>query len=434
LRKLYKIFWVALLILMVAAAPVLGAKITKFNGVAADASDQVSHLVIAKGQEGNVTVQFDNEYTLDSTNTTLVIDFAVNITGYTYSASGDTANLSVTRNPLNLTFEYSGNSNVTISTVNLTFKFDSGLSTAEGIDSATVMTSVDTLAYVSNYTDTYTPDNTTEKITYIVYDPAKVYAYSGTVKSADGNFSATIGTDIEINLTKAATNKVVFEFNTYRSTYDESLVPVSKAYFSVFLNDTYFTNVVPIAVANVTDIGLKEFDGYTEAIFMDTKPAANDTFQVLAYAWDTNGTIEDGFKFKYTIDPIGGLSAEAIETKSVSVIVPAALIAPPIAMYWWQYEIYGISVLGWIGIIVTLAIIGLLIYRKAKGLPLIPRSLGGLSSIVAVYTLLAIWAQITEWFSTATDWLKENWLFVSILFIVTLIVIVVSMFHYGTRE
>jgi len=434
LRKLYKIFWVALLVLLVAAAPVLGAKITKFNGVAADTSDQVSHLVIAKGQKGNVTVQFDNEYTLDSTNTTLVIDFAVNITEYAYSASGDTDNLTVTRNPLNLTFKYSGNSNVTISTVDLTFKFDSGLNTTEGIDSATVMTSVDTLAYVSNYTDTYTPDNTTEKITYIVYDPAKVYAYSGTVKSADGNFSAAIGADVEINLTKATTNKVVFEFNTHRSTYNESLVPLSKAYFSVFLNDTYFTNVVPVAVANVTDIGLKESDGYTEAIFMDLKPDANDTFQVLAYAWNTNGTIEDGFKFKYTIDPIGGLSAEAVEAKNVSVVVPAALVAPPTALYWWQYEIYGISVLGWIGIIVTLAIIGLLIYRKAKGLPLIPRSLGGLSSIVAVYALLAIWAQITEWFSTATEWLKENWLFVSILFIVALIVIVVSVFHYGTRE
>jgi len=427
--------FVALLIL---AAPAMAAKITHFNGKAANTEDQTSYLVLGKGLSGNVTVQFNgggSGYVLDTTNTTFVVTYAANISKYSYTATGDTANLSVTRNPLNLTFTYSGNTNVTITLLNLTFDYSTTEDTSTGISTKTAMTNKAVLAYVSNATGTtYTSATTPEKIDYIVFDPATVYAYVGTIKSADNNVSVTIGNEIDLNLTDATTNKVIADFVIYRNAYNNTLVPVFKAYYSVFLNDTYFTNIIPVAKANATDIGLKESNGYIEAMFIDTKPAQNSTISVLAYAWDTNGTLEDGYKFKYTIDPIGGLTATAEHTKNVTVVLPAALVAPPTALYWWQYEFYGINVLAWIGIIVTLLIVGILIYRYAKGMPIIPRSIGGLGSFVAVYMLLAIWAQLTEWANTAYTWLQENWLFVGIVFIATLVVIIASMIHFGTRD
>lgn len=428
--KKFGILAVALLLLL--ATPAMAAKITKFNGEAASAVDQVSHLVIGKGQSGNVTIEFTNGYVLDSTNATLVIDFAADISSYAYVASGDTANLTVTQNPANLTFTYSGTTNVTISTVDLVFDF--APSAANGIDSNVVMNSTAVLTYVSKYITSLNTTNTTEKVTYIVYDPAKVYAKTLTVKSADENFATTVSDDIAINLTTATTNKVVFRYNTHRDIYDDNLVPIYRGYFSVYLNNTYFTNVVPIPVENVTDIGLSESDGYTKVAFLDLKPAYNDTFDIVAFAWDTNGSIKDGYKFVVTIDPIGGLSTEYTETKNVSVIAPAALAAPPTAYYWWQYEYYGISILAWIGIAVTLIIVAVLIYRWHKGLPIIPRSLGALSSVVAIYAVLTIWTQITEWFSDAQSWLEQNWLFVSIVLLVTVAVFVVSWLEYGLRE
>jgi len=421
------------------ATPALGAKITAFNGVTADAVDQTNYLVLGKGLSGNVTILFDYNggggYVLDATNKTLVITFAVNISSYTYSATGDTANLTVTRNPTNITFTYAGTTSVTISSVSLTFNYSTGLNASEGIDTGTVMTNKAVLAYVSEaFNTTYNETTTPEKVDYIVFDPATVYNYIGKITSADKNVTVTIGDTINLNLTNATTNKVSFEFTIYRYNYSDALVPVYKAYYSVFLNDTYFTNIVPVAIANATDIGLKESDGYIEAIFLDEKPAENSTIAITCYAWDTNGTLVNGFKFKYYIDPIGGLPVTSEHAKNVTIVAPSAMLAPPTPLYWWQYEIAGIPVLALIGIIVTFIIIGIMIYRKSKGLPLIPRSIGGLASIVGIYMLLALWVQITEWANKAWTWVQENWIFVGILMLSALIVLIASVIHFGTTR
>lgn len=427
-----------LVMLLIAVAPAMAAKITQFNGQVADVTDQTNYLVLGKGLSGNVTVLFnnsDNGYVLDSTNTTLVIDFAVNISSYTYSASGDTANLTVTRNPTNLTFTYSGTTSATISAVNLVFNYSVGLNATQGIDTGTPMTAKANLAYVSAaFNTTYNTTTTPEKITYTVFDPATVYNYIGTIKTVDNNASVTIGTEINLNMTNATTNKIQADFVVYRYNYSNDLVPVDKAYYSVFLNDTYFTSMVPIPVENVTDIGLKESDGYIEAIFADLKPAENSSFMVLAYAWDTNGTLANGYKFKYDIDPIGGLPVSAEHAKNVTVVMPSALVAPPTAMYWWQYEIGGISVLAWLGIVAVLLIVAVMVYRKSQGMPLIPRSIGGLGSIVGVFMLLALWTQLTEWANTAYTWIQENALFLGILFAVAIFVLFVSTIHFGTTR
>jgi len=430
-RKFLAILFLALLVCVGGA---LGAKITAFNGVTADTVDQTNYLVLGKGLSGNVTIAFDSGYVLDTTNDTLIIKYNVNISKYSYTASGDTANLTVTRNPLNLTFTYTGSTNVTISVVNLTFNYSTGLDTDEGIDTASVMTSKAVLAYIAKANNTtYNESTTPEKVEYIVFDPAKVYAYTATVESVDGNFTTTFNDTTEtvsINLTEATTNKLSLK---YLVEYSNELVPVYKAYYYVYVNNTYFTNVVPIPVANVTDVGLKESNGYTEVIFLDEKPSENSTFRIVAYVWDTNGTITDGYKFKYYIDPIGGLEVTSQHAKNLTVVVPSALVAPPTALYWWQYEFYGIPILGWIGIVITILVIGILIYRYAKGLPLIP-SLGGVASIVGMYMVLAIWAQITEWLNTAWQWAQENWLLIGILMVSLLLVLIASSIHYGSRE
>lgn len=429
----------ALMLVLLATLPASAAKITAFNGQTADITDQTNYLVLGKGLNGNVTVLFnnsDNGYVLDTTNTTLVIDFAVNISSYTYTASGDTANLTVTRNPTNLTFSYSGTTSATISAVNLVFNYSVGLNATQGIDTGTPMTDKATLAYVSTaFNTTYNTSTTPEKLDYIVFDPATVYNYIGTIKTADNNASAPISNEINLNMTNATTNKIQAKFVVYRYNYSNDLVPVSKAYYSVFLNDTYFTNIVPIAIENATDIGLKESDGYIEAIFADTQPALNSTFMVIAYAWDTNGTLINGYKFKYDIDPIGGLPVSSEHTKNVTVVMPSALIAPPTAFYWWQYEIYGISVLGWLGIISVVSILALLIYRRSKGLPLIPRSLGGQASIVALFAFLALLSQITEWLNKAVAWTQQNYVFIGIVIVAVFITMLISTWHFGvTRE
>jgi len=429
---------IALLVLLVLSAPAMAAKITEFNGESADVVDQTNYLVLGKGLSGNVTIQFDGNgagYTLDSTNTTLIIAYAVNISSYSYTANGDTDNLSVTRNPLNLTFAYSGSSTANITAVNLVFNYSTTENASTGINTNTAMSNKAVLAYVANASNTtYNTTTTPEKVDYIVFNPATVYNYIGAVYSVDYNASATIGDEIDINLTTATTNKVVFDYLLYRYNYSNTLVPVFKTYFSVFLNDTYFTNVIPIAGANATDVGLRESDGYTEALFLDTNPVQNSTFQILAFAWDTNGTLEDGYKFKYNIDPIGGLPVTSEHTKNVTVTLPAAMIAPPTAMYWWEYEFYGINALVWIGIIVTTIIVAVLAYRYAKGKPLIPRSTSGLGSIVLTFALLTIWAQLTEWANEAYTWIQENALFIGIVMAVALIVAVASVIHFGTTR
>jgi hypothetical protein len=424
---------------MVLAAPAMAAKITHFNGAAADVTDQTDYLVLGKGLSGNVTVLFDdngNSFTLDATNTTLVITYAVNISSYSYSASGDTANLTVTRNPLNLTFNYSGTSTVTISSINLTFNYSTGLSTSEGINTATA-NSKSVLAYVSEYINVYNATNTTEKISYIVFDPSEVYHYIANVSSADSKVSVKItdGTsELNLNLTDATTNKISLYYVVYRHNYSASLVPVYRVYYNVYLNSTYFTNIVPIPAANVTDIGLKESDGYMESIFVDNKPDYNSSFMLVCYAWD--GNIKNGYKFEYIIDPIGGLQVTSDHTKNVTIILPAAITAPPTALYWWQYQIqifgYEINLLLLIGIIVLALVVALLVYRKAKGLPLLPK--GFVASTFLAYATLAFWAQITEWGSTAWTWLQENYVFVGIVALVTVIVVLVSVVHFGTKE
>ena len=110
------------------------------------------------------------------------------------------------------------------------------------------------------------------------------------------------------------------------------------------------------------------------------------------------------------------------------------MIAPPTAMYWWEYEFYGINILLWIGIIVTTIIVAVLAYRYAKGMPLIPRSISGLSSIVLTFALLTIWAQLTEWANEAYTWIQENALFIGIVMAVALIVAVASVIHFGTTR
>jgi len=429
---------IALLVLLVFSAPAMAAKITEFNGEAAEVIDQTNYLVLGKGLSGNVTIQFDNDgsgYTLDTTNTTLVIGYTVNISDYSYTASGDTDNLTVTRNDFNLTFEYSGTSSVDISAVNLIFNYSTTENASTGINTGTAMSDKAVLAYVAEVNgETYTASDASEKVEYIVFNPATVYNYIGTVYSVDYNASATIEDEIDINLTTATTNKVIFDYLFYRYNYSNTLVPVFKAYFSVFLNGTYFTNVIPIAGANTTDVGLRESDGYTEALFLDINPSQNSTFQVLAFAWDTNGTLEDGYKFKYNIDPIGGLPVTSEHTKNVTVTLPTAVIAPPTAMYWWEYEFYGINILTWIGIIVTTIIIAVFAYRYAKGMPLIPRSISGLSSIVLTFALLTIWAQLTEWANETYTWIQENALFIGIVMAVALIVAVASVIHFGTTR
>jgi len=117
----------------------------------------------------------------------------------------------------------------------------------------------------------------------------------------------------------------------------------------------------------------------------------------------------------------------------VSIIAPTALLAPPTPMYWWQYEYYGIPILGWIGIFVTFIVIAILVYRYVKGLPLIP-SLKGVSSIVGIYMVLTLWAQITEWMNTVKEWAIQNWIFVGILFVSMLLVLIASAIHHGTGE
>jgi len=433
-----KFVGITLLVLLVLSAPAMAARITHFNGEAADAVDQTNYLVLGKGLEGNVIILFDGggtPYLLNNTSTTLTITYAVNISNYTYAATGDTDNLTVTQNPLNLTFTYGGNESVNISAVNLLFNYSTSENASTGINTNSAMSNKAVLAYVSAANNaTYNTSTTPEKVDYIVFNPATVYNYIGAVFSVDYNASATIGNEIDINLTTATTNKVVFDYLLYRYNYSNTLVPVFKAYLSVFLNDTYFTNVIPIAGANTTDVGLRESDGYTEALFLDTNPSQNSTFQVLAFAWDTNGTLEDGYKFKYNIDPIGGLPVTSEHTKNVTVTLPAAMIAPPTAMYWWEYEFYGINILLWIGIIVTTIIVAVLAYRYAKGMPLIPRSISGLSSIVLTFALLTIWAQLTEWANETYAWIQENALFIGIVMAVALIVAVASMIHFGTTR
>ena len=423
-------------LLLVLAAPAMAANITHFNGAAASTEDKTDYLVLGKGLSGNVTVLFDNNgnsFTLDATNATLVIKYVVNISSYSYSASGDTTNLTVTRNPLNLTFTYSGTSTVTISNVSLTFNYSSGLSTSTGIDTGTALYSKRTLAYVSEYINSYNASTTPEKISYIVFDPDEVYHYIATISSTDGNMTTTI-TDaskkVLMNFSSATTNKVKFDYTVYRYNYSATLVPVHRVYYAVFINKTYFTNVVPIPGANSTDIGLKESDGYIEALFIDAKPDYNSTFMVVAYAWD--GNISKGYKFEYTIDPVGGLQTTSEHTKDVNITSIAALVAPPTALYWWQYEIYGINILLWIGIIATILIVALVVYRVTKGLPVLGK--GFVASAFVTYALLSFIAQLTEWTNTAWTWLQENYIFVGIIALVAIIVVLVSVIHFGTRE
>ncbi|RLI75092.1 hypothetical protein DRO97_04180 [Archaeoglobales archaeon] len=428
------------------ATPAMGAKIIKFNNETADTHDQVSYLVLGKNLEGNVTVQFTNGtstygYRLTTTAHKLVITFTVNLSNqtgnYSYVATGDTTNLTVTRNPTNLTFNYTNlvwtAKNVNITMVNLTFNYSKGLKTAQGIDTGTVMTDSAVLAYVSNASATdYTTSTTPEKITYIVYDPATVYKYTGYIKSSDGNVTVYItGDELDINLTKAKDNKVRFEYTLQRYNYSDTKVPIHKAYFSVYLNDTYFTNLVPVPSANVTDIGLSESGQYTKATFLDTKPAYNSSFYITCYAWSTNGSIEDGYKFQYDINPVGGPTATSTHTKNVTVVLPAAMVAPPVALYWWQYEFYGISVLAWMGIIAIIAIIALFVYRRAKGLPMIPRGLGGQMAIVGMFIFLAILSQLQQWFSDAWTWVQQNYVAIGVGIVLAFILLLMALWQFG---
>jgi len=437
--------------LILAMSPVLGAKITKFNNETAETVDQVSYLVLGKDLSGNVTVQFNNNsnsygYRLTTTAHKLVITFTANLSNQTgnfsYTATGDTVNLTVTRYPTNITFNYTNAiwtaKNVNITVVNLTFNYSSGYVSSQGIDTGTVMTDSAVLAYVSNASATdYTTSTTPEKITYIVFDPATVYKYSSYFTTTDDNVTVYV-TDttsaIDLNLSKASVNKLSISYKLERYNYSNTKVPINKAYFNVYLNKTYFTSIVPVAGTNSTDVGLSESNGYIKAVFLDTKVAYNSTFLLTAYAWDTNGTLEDGYKFMYDLDPIGGPKVTSTHTKNVTITLPAALVAPPTAMYWWSYEYYGISVLAWIGIIVVISIVALLIYRYSKGMPLIPRSLSGQASIIGMFAFLAILSQLTEWFNSTWTWAQENYVFIGIVIAAVLITLLVVMWHYGTTR
>jgi len=190
------ILFLALLALVGVA---LGAKITSFNGVTADATDQVDYLVLGKGLGGNVTILFDYNggggYVLDSTNKTLVIKFAVNISSYSYSATGDTANLTVTRNPTNITFSYSGSSTVTVSSVNLTFNYSKGLSSTEGIDTGTVLTSKAVLAYVSQAFNTTYNETTTPigSMSYLNLYPSTIVPLESQAYATTSNVLFSVG-------------------------------------------------------------------------------------------------------------------------------------------------------------------------------------------------------------------------------------------------
>jgi len=444
MRRLAK-FLIPLLVLVLVSVPAFAAHIVGFNGVTADTEDQVSEVILALSQSGNVSIMFDNEgsgYTLDSTNTTLVITFDYNISDYAYSASGDTANLTVTRNPTNITFSYSGDSSVTIDNATLVFKFGKGLATDEGIDTGSAFTEAKVLAYVSQIGST-TYDNTTtpEKVTFLVYDPLKVYVEAFVLPAPENATISVNETDklITLDFTNATTNEGQLKVTFTRGTYHDGLVPIQKSYITLKLNNTYITAPVTLSTINLTELGAVEEDGYTAIKYLDIATNYSKEAVVSASFWDTNGTIENGIVLTYTIDPIGGIAVTKDDNYNLTVKAMGAAVVPE-AKFWeiWKYTWFGIPVLAWFGIITLVVFIALVIYRLAKGKKIFPEGAAPKVAVVAIWTYLFALATLPDWL--ANTW-KEAWTWVAnnpvaslLIFSLVFILLLLAKIHFFTTR
>ena len=398
-----------LLIILAIVAPVAGAHISKFNGVNASPIDQVSTLRLAEGQSGNVTVVFTNNYQLNTVNKELVIAFTSNISKYTYSATGDTANLTVVRNPTNITFEYSGSTSVNVTDVSLTFDFGPSLKNTTGISTSDVFNTTKVLAYVSYYNTSKTPDNTTEKIMYLVYSPRKVYESVMYIASPKNATLVTIDDVVHINFTNATTNRGDLVITTYRGYYNDKLVPIQKGIITVMLNDTYITSVMTNKTKNCTEIGSLDAGGYNKLSYIDTATNYTKLISICANFWNTNGTLKNGMVLEYTIDPIGGIPYTL--TNNYSVNITSAMMsaaAPKAAMWWFSWEIAGIPVLAWIAIVFAVTLFVMIIYRYSKGMRPIPKSGAAQAAILISWTYLAILSSLKNVWHSAFEWIANN--------------------------
>ena len=431
-KVLLPIFTLVLLV-----APAMAAHITHFNGLEADIEDQVDTIRLAVGQSGNVTVIFDEGYTLDSTNTTLVINFsAANISSYNYSASGDTTNLTVTRNPTNLTFTYNGTSTVTISVVNLTFNFSRGLSASEGINTRNDFLEPKVLAYVSEYITSRTVSNTTEKIMYLVYDPFETYVGSFALTAPENATISVSDNTVELNFTNATTNEANLKVTINRGNYTDTLVPIQKGYIVVKLNNTYVTGVVTLSTVNLTEVGAYEEDGYTTVKYIDRATNYTKEAVITGSFWDTNNTeIEDGLVLSYNIDPIGGIATTVDDDYNLT-ITAVAIGLPPEAMWYviWQYEFLGIPILAWFGIITAIAFFILVIWRVRRGMRAIPESAAAQGIVIGIWTYLFALATLQDWWRTAFEWVANNPVPAVIIFALIFVLLLLGMAQLMTTR
>lgn len=435
---------IALLMVLLVCAPAMASHITEFNGEVADANDQVSHLVLPENADGNVSIQMNNNSVgWGNISDTLVISFNANASSYTVSKTGDTGNLTVTRNPLNITIKNTYSNVAGVDYVNMTFNYSKGLNTSEGIDTGSPSTSKDVLAWVSNNNGTtYNASNAdTERQTMTIYDPNDVYDFKTTVASVGGNFSKTIDdatNNFTIDLTDTSNDEVEFTHTVYRGAYDEDLVPLYKSYFHLNLKYPNFTNLLIESVdSNTTEIG-KTLDDYYTAKFLDNDVSANNTVKVSAYAWDTNGTLKDGFKASYNINPTGGLTVSPENTKDVNVTKAAAAAAPTGLQYFLQYtvNIFGLEVpiIYLIGAVILASVVIVLAWRWSLGFPVLGR--GGAASILTALMAFGLISFIQQVVSDTWSYVSSNPVLLAFAMIVVGLILVFSiygMYKFATR-
>jgi len=425
-----------LLLLMV--TPAMAANITHFNAATADSHDQVDTVRLALNSKGNVTIAYTTDYVLDSINTSLVIDFSeANITAYSYTATGDTANLTVTRNPTNLTFTYAPYTTVTITQVNLTFDFDKGLTTTQGIDTDTAMTSIKALTYVSFFNTTRTTENTTEKINYIVYDPLKVYTLDKLNLTSPENATLEMQNGVYyFNLTNATTNEGKLKLTFKRGDYHEGLVPVHRGILSVHLNDTYITSPITVSAINCTEVGAVEYDGYTKLKYLDTEANETKVITISVSLWNTSTKLSSGIVLNYSIDPDGGLTATADDAKDINITAAAVLV--PVLPYWWQtiifYKIAGFPLIGWLGIIVATTIFVIMVWRATKGMPVLPRRASARASILLIWLYITLLSTLQNWWKQVFTWVANNPVPASIVIVVIFALLWLAMVQLTTRD
>lgn len=429
-----KIALIALLVVLL-IAPAMGAKIVKFDGEDASAADQVDYLVLGYMQSGNVTVKFTDVYNVTSL---LVFKLAAptednaNVSLISYSVSGDTANLTVSLTKTKLTFNYTGSSYVLITNVTLTF--DYAPYTDEGIDTAVSMTEPATLVYVSKYnSNVYSASNTTEKITYIVLNPFNAFSYSGTFKAPDCGVSDSVSGGVKLDLSECDSNDLLVTYEFTRN-LNQTIAPISKAYINLGFSKTYFTDISVAATSNAIDMGYSISTLMTTNKFRIINVSKDTTVQLSMKGWDTNGTAINAHSVGMTIDPIGGKLFSYSVSYNVNITTAAAAAAPVTPYFWWEYEIAGYSILVWLLVIFIVSLIVLIAYRKSKGLPILPRSAGGLGSAVALLLFLTILEQISQYATQLYEWVKDNYILVGAILAAVFVFIYVFFVHKFTRD